>query len=114
VSTVDPADAKKVFYNELSSEEGDKWAALLKPHSLGAYATPTSYAAWRHIPSTYVICAADKTSITPELAESMISTARELEPTAFDVVERSDTDHCPMLSRPEWLAGVLKRAAGEH
>lgn len=31
---------------------------------------------------------------------------------AFDVVERCDAGHSPFLSQSEWLAGVLKKAAG--
>lgn len=43
----------------------------------------------------------------------MVNSARELQPSAFDVVETCDSGHSIMLSRPEWLADVLRRAAGE-
>lgn len=56
----------------------------------------------------------DKTAFTPEMVDFMINTARQLEPSAFDVVEKCDGGHCLMISRPEWLANVLRRAAGEQ
>ena len=43
----------------------------------------------------------------------MIDGATQLEPGAFDVVEECDGRHCLMISRPQWLADVLRRAAGE-
>jgi pimeloyl-ACP methyl ester carboxylesterase len=67
----------------------------------------------RYIPSTYVVGKEDRTAITPELVNYIITSARKIEPTAFDVVEEVDAGHCLMISRPKWLAGVLRRAAGE-
>lgn len=73
-----------------------------------------TYAAWRHIPSTYVIGEQDQTVFTPQVAQIMIEEARRLEPGAFDVVEVCEGGgHCLMISRPQWLADVLRRAAGE-
>jgi len=44
----------------------------------------------------------------------LIGTARRIEPIAFDVVEHcEDGGHCLMISRPEWTADALRRAAGE-
>lgn len=111
--TVDAEDAKRLFYNDISSEEGDLWASKLLHQSLNIYTSTTSYAAWRYIPSTFVIGSNDKSSFTPELANFVIDTAKKLEPTAFDVVERCDGGHCLMISHAEWLADVLRRAAGE-
>jgi len=111
--TVPTEDAKRVFYHGISSEEGDLWASKLSHQSIGVYTSTTSYAAWRHIPSTYVVGTEDKTLFTPEFVDSIIETAKKIEPTAVDVVERCDGGHCLMISRPEWLANVLRRAAGE-
>jgi hypothetical protein len=44
----------------------------------------------------------------------MIEGARQQVQTAFDVVETCEGGgHCLMISQPQWLAGVLRRAAGE-
>jgi hypothetical protein len=111
--TVAPNDAKRIFYNDMSSEDGDLWVSKLSHQSIGVYTSTTSYAAWRHIPSTYVIGTEDKTSFTPDVVNFIIDTARKIEPTAFDVIERCDGGHCLMISRPKWLADVLRRSAGE-
>lgn len=103
VVNVDRDDAKRIFYNDLPSEEGDKWAAKLLPQSVGVYSGIQTYAAWRYIPSTYVIGKEDKTAFTPEVVNSIISTARQIEPSAFDVVEGCDGGHCLMISQPDWL-----------
>lgn len=55
----------------------------------------------------------DKTTFTMEMVDYMINNAKSIEPSAFDVVEKCDGGHCLMISRPEWLADVLRRAAGE-
>lgn len=110
---VSAEDAKRIFYNDIPDEEGDKWASKLSHQSVGVYSSTTTYAAWKHIPSTYVIGKADRTTFTPELVDYIIKSAREQEPTAFDVVEECDGGHCLMISHPEWLVGVVKRAAGE-
>lgn len=43
----------------------------------------------------------------------VIDAARAVEPTALDIIERCDAGHCVMISKPDWLAGVLRRAACE-
>ena len=111
--TVSPSDAKAIFYNDLSPAQADEWASTLTHQSLGVYSSTQTYAAWRYIPSTYVIGERDQTIFTPRVVDMIINGAREMEPSAFDVVERCDGGHCLMISRPEWLAGVLRRAAGE-
>ncbi|KAF2675590.1 hypothetical protein K458DRAFT_425363 [Lentithecium fluviatile CBS 122367] len=110
---VNPADAKRIFYNDISDEEGEKWASELAHQRVGVYGSTTTYAAWKYIPSTYVIGKADRTTFTPKLVDYMIKSAREQQPTAFDVVEECDGGHCLMISHPGWLAGVVKCAAGE-
>lgn len=35
IVTVTPEDAKKIFYHDIPSEEGDKWASKLTHQSLG-------------------------------------------------------------------------------
>lgn len=56
----------------------------------------------------------DRSLFTPEFAETMISWAQQIEPSAFDVVERcKGAGHCVMVSCPDWTAKALRRAAGE-
>ena len=55
----------------------------------------------------------DRTTFTPEVIDMMIKGAKHIEPSAFDIIEKCDGGHCLMISRPQWLAEVLRRAAGE-
>lgn len=66
-------------------------------------AEPTT-AAWERVPSTYVVCAEDR-STEPELQRAhaaRATTAREL-----------PTGHFPMLSRPDLLAACIEEATPE-
>lgn len=111
VATVTDEDARDVFYNDLSDEEATKWISKLKHQSEGVYITPVTYAAWRYIPSTYVIGTEDKSSVSREVVDYMIN---QDQPNAIDSVETCEGGgHCLMISRPDWLASALRRAAGE-
>ncbi|KAH8673479.1 Alpha/beta hydrolase fold-1 [Xylariales sp. PMI_506] len=114
VVRVDPEEAKTVFFNDLDEEEAGTWAGRLLPQSLGVYGSTTTYAAWKDIPSTYVIGEQDKTFFQPEVIEMIIQGARALEPSALDTVEKCNGGHCLMISHAEWLSLVLRRAAGEN
>ncbi|KAK4500224.1 hypothetical protein PRZ48_008411 [Zasmidium cellare] len=111
LATVTPTDARHVFYNDLPDPEAQHWTSLLRHQSEGVYTTPVTHAAWRHIPSTYLIGTEDKSSITRELVDYMIG---QEAPNAIDTVETCEGGgHCFMIGRAEWLAGALRRAAGE-
>ncbi len=115
IVTVDEDDAKDLFYHDLLSDEVMEWTQKLKHQSLGVYTSPLTYAGWRYIPSTFVRAEGDRTVFSAPVVDAMLKAAREINPTAFDVVESTDADagHMFMISRPEWLGEVLRRAAGE-
>lgn len=46
-------------------------------------------------------------------AEQMVQNVKSTMGNRLDRVIRRDAGHCPMLSQPEWMAGVLREAAGE-
>jgi pimeloyl-ACP methyl ester carboxylesterase len=69
---------------------------------LAAFGQSPRGVAWREKPSTYVVCAKDRA--TPPEAQ------REYARRADRAVELP-TDHHPMLSRPDLLAGVIAEAA---
>jgi hypothetical protein len=45
--------------------------------------------------------------------EMFIQAARAVEPTALDVVEKIAGGPCAMISKPQEVADVFRRAAGE-
>jgi hypothetical protein len=44
--------------------------------------------------------------------EGMIGMAHQMAPTSFDVIERCSAGHSPFISKSEWLAEKLIKAAG--
>ncbi|OBT48968.1 hypothetical protein VE00_00687 [Pseudogymnoascus sp. WSF 3629] len=112
--SVTPTDATNIFYHDLPVPLAASLAASLRPHSAGVFFSTTTHAAWMHIPSTYLISMEDRTRFTAALSGFMIQATRQMEPSAFDVVERCEgAGHCVMISEPEWTAEALRRAAGE-
>ena len=101
--------ALHAMFHDIPPSEGEHWASLLEPHSLGAMWSEQTHAAFRNIPSTYVVCELDR--IVPvEQQEGMIKNAKEVEPRAFDVVERLQSGHEPVLSVIGEMVGVVERA----
>jgi hypothetical protein len=79
------------------------------PQSIGVYWSKTTYAAWRYIPSTYVLCGKDQTISLP-YGEIVLQAAQASKPNRIDTVERCDEGgHCIMLSQVEWTVAMLRR-----
>jgi pimeloyl-ACP methyl ester carboxylesterase len=101
-------DAREIFYNDLSDSEAQKWVSKLNRHATKSFEAPCTWAAWKHIPSTYLYCGKDN-AVTPAGEEAMIN-----QPGAnFRVVRFEEASHSPFLSMPKETADVIRRAAGE-
>ncbi|RDW89593.1 hypothetical protein BP6252_01625 [Coleophoma cylindrospora] len=113
-STIHALHAPGILYNDLPPETAQYWTSQLRPQSLGVYWSPISFAAWRYIPSTYVLCGQDRV-VTPEYAELIVQAARTSGgECALDRVERCESaGHCVMIGHVDWCVGMLRRAAGE-
>lgn len=70
--------------------------------------SPQQYAAWKHIPSTYLICTIDN-AISPKIQERMVAQ----DGAKWSEVVRLRSGHSPMVSMPEETARIIRRAAGE-
>jgi hypothetical protein len=107
--SVDPKVAREVLYNDLPEHESSYWISQLVPQSIGPYWSKTTYAAWRYIPSTYVLCGKDQT-ITLPYAEIVLAAAQESKPNCIDRIERcEEAGSCVMLSQVEWCVDMLRR-----
>ena len=102
--------ALHAIFHDIPTSEGEHWASLFGPHSVGAMRSDQTYAAFTDIPSTYVVCELDRV-VPVEQQEGMIRNAKEMEPRAFDVVERLQSGHEPTLSMVGEMVGVMERAA---
>lgn len=107
---VTPPAAAYMPFHDLPDEYAQHWSALFKPHSLGAMWSKQTYAAWKDIPSTYVMCDQDRV-VSVEKQEEMIKNARELQPKAFDVVERLASGYESILSKVDEMVKIVEKAA---
>ncbi len=92
-------NAEEVFYNDLPSAIASAAAADLGPQSLKSMQQPLTYAAWQHIPNTYVI---------GELDHGLPPAMRELFAARAQNVRRMPTSHSPFLSKPAETAQLLR------
>ena len=113
IVTVDPEDAKKILYNDISPDEQDKWASDLIHQSLGVYSSKQTYSVWLHVPSTYIGGGQDKTVSMLDIVESIEEAMERMETVTFDRIEFRAGGHCFMISQLQWLFELLRKVA-EH
>lgn len=89
--TVRPDALAETFLQDCDPEIQRQAADKTAPQSLAVLEQPVGAAAWRHVPSTYLVCAQDRG--TPAQLQ------REYAGRAGSVVEL-DVGHHPFLSRP--------------
>ncbi|SOE00149.1 alpha/beta hydrolase [Blastococcus haudaquaticus] len=89
----------EVFYNGVSPELTERSVARVASHSLAAFEQPLTNAAWKVVPSTYVVAEQDQ-AIPAFAQEAMAQRAGE--------VLRMDTGHSPFLAQPQALAALLR------
>lgn len=94
---------RETFYSDLSDVDAKVAIDQLVDQSLLSCVQPTTRAAWRRVPSTYVICTEDKQFPVP-LQEQYASQTSD--------VVRIGTGHSPMLSAPDQVADILTARAG--
>ncbi|KAF2244960.1 alpha/beta-hydrolase [Trematosphaeria pertusa] len=111
--TVLPEKVKGLMYQDVSEDEALEIAEGLLPQSLPPNWCTTTHAAWRWIPTTYVITLGDKAS-TVAAEEWLVKSAMENEPHAIEKVIRREVGHTTFWSQPGWTAEMLiGEAAGE-
>ncbi|KAK8092400.1 uncharacterized protein PG998_014885 [Apiospora kogelbergensis] len=104
--TILPEDAKHMFYQDVDDATAAELAKNLRPQSLGAYWCTTTFAAWRYIPTTYIICKRDVPT-TVAAIHWLIETAKASGSHKIDAVIEVDAGHSPFISKPQWLAETL-------
>jgi len=97
----------ETLYNDLPEEEANKWSAKIQYQASGCFASEQTYAAFKHIPSTYILCELDR-AIPPQMQEAMTT-----QPGANFNVVRLNASHSPFLSMPKETAEIIRKAAGE-
>ncbi|MFW3169976.1 alpha/beta hydrolase [Geodermatophilus sp. CPCC 206100] len=88
-----------VFYNGVPADLTTQSVERIGLQSLTSVQQPLTNAAWRAVPSTYVVCEQDQ-AIPPFAQEAMAQRAGK--------VLRLPAGHSPFLSHPAELAGLLR------
>lgn len=95
------------MYYDVDPELAKMDASRLKHHTRPLLLVPQIYAAWRCIPTTYLLCKGDR-MIPYEMQCKLIKDA-DVPITTFTC----DAGHSPFLSQPELTSRVIRHAAGE-
>lgn len=90
--------ARDLFYADVDAAVAAQAQARLRPQAAASFGQPVQAAAWRHVPSTYVVCSDDR-CIPP-------SAQRQWSSRATETVELA-TGHSPFLAQPAALADLL-------
>lgn len=97
--TLLPGDPEHVFYADCDPAVTERAVAALVPHRKDVFSQELRSAAWRTVPSTYVVCERDN-AIPPSLQELMAARA--------GTVSRIDSSHSPFLSRPDEVTAIIQ------
>jgi pimeloyl-ACP methyl ester carboxylesterase len=103
-SWMTPDRPEEVFYNDCPPAVAAEAVAQLQPQSLSSCRQPLEAAAWKTIPSTYVV--GDRDPELPQFVQEGMAAGR-----ASRVVH-IDAGHSPFLSRPRELAALIAECAG--
>ncbi|HET7504953.1 MAG TPA: alpha/beta hydrolase [Kofleriaceae bacterium] len=95
-------DPERIFYADVAPAIAAQAVARLRPQSLACLGTALTAAAWRELPSSYLLCEQDEAIVVP---------AQEALSARTNVVERLAASHSPFLSRPADVAAFIARAA---
>lgn len=93
----------EVFAQDLSSEEAEVLGAAQKPIAASVFGEPVKSAAWKTIPSWYVVSKQDR-AIHPDLERFM---AKRLKAQTTEI----DASHVAFISQPEAIIEIIETAA---
>jgi pimeloyl-ACP methyl ester carboxylesterase len=94
-----PVDPAALFYNGCSPESTDYAIAQLTPQSVSSFQQPLTAAAWRDVPSTYILTAQDR-GIPASAQDQMAKQATHR--------HTLDTGHSAQLSQPGVVVELIE------
>ncbi|KAF2396933.1 hypothetical protein EJ06DRAFT_483011, partial [Trichodelitschia bisporula] len=59
-ATVRPIHGREYYYHDMGDAQAEEALSKLHPQTSAVMLSPQTYAAWKHIPPTYVICEQDR------------------------------------------------------
>jgi pimeloyl-ACP methyl ester carboxylesterase len=94
------------FYHDLDPTLAEEAARHLGPQARSAMTDTVKHAGWKAFPRTLIQCDDDRAILWDMFALS------EQDRAGWEII-KIEGGHSPFLSRPEEVAGVLRRIAGE-
>lgn len=95
-------DPLRLLYQDLPPDEAAYWSDKLVEQSNAVKETRMERCAYTYIPSTYVVCTNDQ-AVPPQVQEIFAQGAGA-------TIERLDSGHSAMLTKPNELLGLLEQA----
>jgi pimeloyl-ACP methyl ester carboxylesterase len=93
-----PEELLKTLYTGVAEEQSSDAIARLRPQSVRSFTDQVRTAAWKTIPSTYIVCDQDEV-VPPGFQQIMAARAQQ--------VLRLSSGHSPFLSQPAELARMI-------
>lgn len=97
----------------MPKDEGELWAAKMVKHSSASFASPLTYAGFKDIPVSYLLCE-DGRTIPPQVQRAGIEMIEKESGNKVDVTA-INADHVPPLSSlakaADWIVGVAERVS---
>jgi hypothetical protein len=101
--------SSKANFSDLPASEALEWAKLKPEHSTVTFSGELTYAGYKHIPVSYLLCTADIV-VPPELQQSMIDMMVSEAGVNVDV-HTIPSGHCPNASMPKTVGQVILKVA---
>lgn len=101
--TIDRSHFKEIFAGDVSETEAGIMAATQKPIKGDVFSAATTHAAWKTIPSWFMVATEDRT-INPDLQRYY---AKRMNAT----IEEVNSSHVPFISHPEAVVRMIETAA---
>ncbi|MFI8004712.1 alpha/beta fold hydrolase [Streptomyces sp. NPDC086010] len=96
-----PENPAKHLYGDASEEDAGRATQQLVPQTVKSFSQPLTAAAWKTVPSSYIICEQDE--ILPPAFQEAMSARSERS-------YRLPSSHSPFLSMPDVLASLITTA----
>lgn len=91
-----------IFYNDLDSEKAEALSRQLDLQAKGSFESKQTYAAWKDIDSTYIVCSRD--NAIPKHAQVFMAN----QPGGKFKIEYLEAGHCPWLGIPEQTLEMIR------
>lgn len=92
-------DSANILYHDLPPAEAKEWESKIIDQSYAVQKTQITNEAFRHVPSTYVVCENDRGP--PPMYQEKFGE------TAGSKIQKISSGHSPMLSHTEDLTGMI-------